>query len=47
MEQLTLFETEKFLKDRNSHLSKRQILDLYTVLGGVPFYTGRPFPNRH
>jgi len=34
----SLLETEKLLKDRNIHLSKRQILDLYTVLGGVPLY---------
>jgi AAA+ ATPase superfamily predicted ATPase len=34
----SLYETEKFLKDHTIHLSKRQILDLYSVLGGVPLY---------
>lgn len=34
----SLLETEKLLQDRNIHLSKRQILDLYIVLGGVPLY---------
>jgi hypothetical protein len=34
----SLYETESFLKDRQIHLNRKQILDLYTVLGGVPLY---------
>lgn len=34
----SLYETESFLKEYKIHLTKRQILDLYIVLGGVPLY---------
>jgi AAA+ ATPase superfamily predicted ATPase len=34
----SLYETESFLKEHQIRLEKRQILDLYTVLGGVPLY---------
>lgn len=34
----SLYETETFLKENHIHLNRRQILDLYTVLGGVPLY---------
>ncbi|MBS0586269.1 MAG: AAA family ATPase [Verrucomicrobia bacterium] len=34
----SLYETENFLKEYKIHLTKRQILDLYIVLGGVPLY---------
>lgn len=34
----SLYETESFLKARQIHLEKKQILDLYTVLGGIPLY---------
>jgi len=34
----SLYETESFLKEHQVRLEKRQILDLYTVLGGVPLY---------
>lgn len=34
----TLHETESFLKEHQIHLNHKQILDLYTVLGGVPLY---------
>lgn len=34
----SLNETESFLKDRQINLNRRQILNLYTVLGGVPLY---------
>ncbi len=34
----SLYETKSFLKDRQIHLTHRQILDLYIVLGGVPLY---------
>ena len=33
-----LNETEALLKEHNIRLNQRQILDLYTVLGGVPLY---------
>jgi uncharacterized protein len=34
----TLHETENYLKEHQVHLNQKQILDLYTVLGGVPLY---------
>lgn len=34
----SLYETESYLKEHQIRLEKRQILDLYTVLGGVPLY---------
>lgn len=34
----SLYETESFLKERQIRLNRKQILDLYTVLGGVPLY---------
>jgi hypothetical protein len=34
----SLSETESFLKEHQIPLNHRQILDLYTVLGGVPHY---------
>lgn len=34
----SLNETESFLKEHRIRLEKKQILDLYTVLGGVPLY---------
>lgn len=34
----SLHETESFLKEHQINLNRRQILDLYTVLGGVPLY---------
>ncbi len=33
-----LYEIESFLKEQRIHLTHRQILDLYIVLGGVPLY---------
>jgi AAA+ ATPase superfamily predicted ATPase len=33
-----LYETEAFLKEQQIHLEQKQILDLYTALGGVPLY---------
>ena len=38
LQPFSLFETESFLQDRKIRLNRRQILDLYTVLGGVPLY---------
>lgn len=34
----SLHETESYLKEHQIRLNHRQILDLYTVLGGVPLY---------
>lgn len=34
----SLIETKQFLTENNIHLEHRQILDLYTVFGGVPLY---------
>lgn len=38
LQPFTLFETESYLKENNIHLNRMQILNLYTVLGGVPLY---------
>lgn len=38
LEAFNLKETNDFLKTRNINLSKKQILDLYMVIGGIPFY---------
>ena len=38
LQPFSLFETESYLKERQIKLNRRQILDLYTVLGGVPHY---------
>lgn len=34
----SLHETESYLKEHQIRLNHRQILDLYTILGGVPLY---------
>ncbi len=34
----SLHETERFLKENQIHLTRRQILDLYIVCGGIPLY---------
>jgi AAA+ ATPase superfamily predicted ATPase len=34
----TLSECEMFLKSRNAYLDRYQIIQLYMVLGGIPFY---------
>src|ERR1700733_9114429 len=34
----SLYETESYLKEYQIKITRRQILDLYTVLGGVPLY---------
>jgi hypothetical protein len=38
LQPFALFETESYLKEHNIKLNRRQILDLYTVIGGVPLY---------
>ena len=37
----TLAETEAYFRVRNIHLGRRQILDIYMVMGGVPHYLRR------
>lgn len=34
----SLHETKSYLQENQIHLDQRQIIDLYTVLGGVPLY---------
>lgn len=38
LQPFSLYETESYLKEYKINLNRRQILDLYTVLGGVPLY---------
>jgi len=38
LQPFSLYETESFLKEHQIQLNRKQILDLYTVLGGVPLY---------
>lgn len=38
LQPFSLFETESYLKEYKIQLNRQQILDLYTVLGGVPLY---------
>lgn len=38
LDPFSLYETASFLKANQIHLEHRQILDLYTVFGGVPLY---------
>lgn len=38
LQPFSLHETESYLKEHQIKLNRRQILDLYTVLGGVPLY---------
>jgi uncharacterized protein len=38
LQPFSLHETESYLKEHKINLKHRQILDLYTVLGGVPLY---------
>jgi len=38
LQPFSLHETESFLKEYQVQLNRKQILDLYTVLGGVPLY---------
>ncbi len=38
LEAFSLKETADFLKARTVNLNKKQILDLYMVVGGIPFY---------
>lgn len=37
----TLKETKVFLEDKGVHLDMKQILELYMVMGGVPFYLNK------
>lgn len=38
IEPFTLLETEDFLKSKRIYLDRYQILNLYMVMGGIPFY---------
>ena len=38
LEPFTLFETEQYCKNRKLKLTRYQIIQLYMVMGGVPFY---------
>lgn len=38
LQPFSLHETESFLKEHQIKLNRKQILDIYTVLGGVPLY---------
>lgn len=38
LEPFNLKETEQFLESRSIRLKKKQILDLYMAMGGIPFY---------
>ncbi len=38
LQPFSLHETEDFLKEHQIYLERKQILELYTVLGGVPLY---------
>jgi hypothetical protein len=38
LQPFSLHETESFLKEHQIQLNRKQILDLYTILGGVPLY---------
>ncbi len=38
LQPFSLYETDCFLKEHQIQLNHKQILDLYTVLGGVPLY---------
>lgn len=38
LQPFSLHETESYLKEHKIKLNRKQILDLYTVLGGVPLY---------
>lgn len=37
----TLAEAEAYLENRNIHLDRRQILELYMAMGGIPHYLGQ------
>jgi uncharacterized protein len=38
LEPFTLSETKEFLEKKNFKLSNRQVLDIYMVMGGIPYY---------
>lgn len=42
----TLHETEEYLKSRNIRWNRYQILQLYMVLGGIPFYLSLLDPSK-
>lgn len=42
----TLFECEQYLRSKNSILDRYQIIQLYMVMGGIPFYWDEVIPGR-
>lgn len=38
LEPFTLYEVDLFLKSKKIHLEKKQIIELYMVFGGIPYY---------
>jgi AAA+ ATPase superfamily predicted ATPase len=46
LEPFTLAETEQFLKSRGVELDRRQVLELYMAMGGVPHYLKEVQPGR-
>lgn len=38
LEPFTLSETREYLRSKNIHLSEKQVLDIYMVFGGIPYY---------
>jgi AAA+ ATPase superfamily predicted ATPase len=46
IEPFTLRETELLLKNKNSTLNRYQIIQLYMVLGGIPFYLDAVQPDK-
>lgn len=46
VEPFTLHETELLLKSKNSVLDRYQILQLYMVMGGIPYYLDAIEPNQ-
>lgn len=46
LEPFTLAETEQFLRSRGVELDRRQVLELYMAMGGVPHYLKEVQPGR-
>ncbi len=45
LEPFTLYEAEQLLKLKNPALTRYQIIQLYMVMGGIPFYLNRISPD--
>lgn len=46
LEPFTLSETKEFLESRNIRLDHKRIIDLYMIMGGIPFYLSQ-IPRGH